>query len=39
LWKLYVQSTGLEQDDDSDNLDLSKVTAEEVFFAFTDDKV
>lgn len=35
LWKLYVQSIDLEQDDDQDNMDLSNVTAEEVFYSFT----
>jgi hypothetical protein len=36
LWKLYIQSVGLDQEEDSDCLDLSNVTAEEVFYPFTD---
>ena len=28
----------LEEDDDVDNLDLSKVTAEEVFYSFTESE-
>lgn len=37
LWKLYVQSVGLDQEEDSDCVDLSNVTAEEVFYSFTDE--
>ena len=38
MWKLYVKEVGLEKEDEDDNIDLSKVTAEEVFFSFGDSQ-
>lgn len=32
-----MQAVGLDQEDDSDCIDLTKVTAEEVFYSFTDE--
>lgn len=37
LWKLYVQSIGLEKDEDEDEIDFSAVTAEEVFYGFDEE--